>query len=242
MDKIDRTLLAEKWHRLYSVNKDQRLFSYRRSFWSGNEIDDLLQKDDSGLASDRVFDTISPGTPDFDWQSIKSPRHYVSLLLGGQENRWANVDFAAAFGTCLTGAPILPHIVKVDRSTPLPDRHKFMKTASILHDGLSAAAMEAGGTAYNVWRNTPTMNYLKSLQGVEVYAKTGTLGEGQNKIRDINRIVLALVRWKNKNQGTIKSGIVLSVVGEDIGVGEAAGWAGDFLVKNQIHIWPEIKN
>jgi len=89
-------------------------------------------------------------------------------------------------------------------------------------------ALDPKGTAYSSLKSTNALNAIASLSGVDVYAKTGTL-EVSGQGRSINRIVLALVRWEDREKTKIRKGLVISVVGEEIDSPTASIWTGEFI-------------
>jgi cell division protein FtsI/penicillin-binding protein 2/cell division protein FtsW (lipid II flippase) len=206
--------------------------SFRPSFWTGREDDDV-QPMPSRLQS---LIAISPAAPSLEFDAPDmNPRQFVSLLLGGQTNRWANVDFAGAFATVIKGKPVVPHILAASTPTASAGRQEFATTARLLHDGLSAVVNNPAGTAYRGLSGArgKLFDALKPL-GYEVYAKTGTLAEeslGGTLSLDTSRIVLALVRWR-QDRSDVESGLVFSVVIEHGRVGLATQWLNDFLVAN----------
>lgn len=183
-----------------------------------------------------MFDAL-PTDPD----RIQSPRDYVTRLLGGGTNLWANVDFAGAFGTCLTGHPILIHIVRNQETLELSQSRQnidvdFPSIAAKLRPGLEDVVIANDGTAH-IHLSNEAIALLQEWRnrGIRVYAKTGTL-EAQKNTRETSRIVLALVKWNNEGKGLVRSGLVFSMVGEDAEVGKATAWLGEFLVKNRSDI------
>jgi cell division protein FtsI/penicillin-binding protein 2 len=181
-----------------------------------------------------AFDSISPLAANFALDSITSPRDYISLLFGGGTNLWSNVDFAAAFGTCVTGQPVIAHLaVNQDAPKFLESRERFPEIAAKLRAGLSSVVTE--GTARTPLQESGALSYLSGLRGIKVYAKTGTL-QAQANAPETSRLVIALIRWENEGQGTVKKGIIISIVGEKAEVGTAAKWLGEFLIKNRTSI------
>jgi hypothetical protein len=91
---------------------------------------------------DRPFnpslDNISPKAPDFSLNTIRDPRQYANLLLGGGNNRWANVDLAAAFATVVTGTPILAHATMLPSKQVLPFERESFAVSELLKRGLTA--------------------------------------------------------------------------------------------------------
>src|SRR4029079_10386115 len=96
----------------------------------------------------------------------------ISLLLGGGTNMWANPDFAAAFGSCITGQPIVAHLVRNQEPVKLlPERKAFTDIAAEVRPGLMAVLTEGTGTVSEL--KTALASLKKS--GIKIYAKTGTL-------------------------------------------------------------------
>ena len=161
-------------------------------------------------------------------------------MLGGGNNTWANVDFAAAFGACVTGHPILAHAVKNKESliwredqALTRNNYDFSDISYKLRGGLSSVITANGGTA-NRRLGGAALNLIAAWkrQGIMAYAKTGTLRsvEGQ---ANTSRFVVVLIRWANEKRGIARKGITLSIVGEKAGTGTAASWLGEYLVSNQ---------
>jgi cell division protein FtsI/penicillin-binding protein 2/cell division protein FtsW (lipid II flippase) len=238
---LAETELGKNLHDMYSVGvksvngtdgRPAREFLYRRSFWTLNERDDTerLQSDAS-----KLLNYISPQAPDFYFDTLTDPRYFVNMLLGGQENRWANVDLAAAFGSCVTGHPVLAHVVEGrGRIEFLPERTSALdsKIAATVRRGLNGAVERDGGTAHALWADAD----LASLkQKVKFYAKTGTLQPGEN-VNETSRIVFAAIRWKDESKGEVAAGLVFSVVAENAEQGVATRWLRDFIVENKTEI------
>jgi cell division protein FtsW (lipid II flippase) len=234
------TELGKYLNRMYSVGVKgvngpdgaaTREFLYRRSFWTLNERDDSerFQSEPSVL-----LNFISPQVPDFYFDKLTDPRQFVNMLLGGLDNRWANVDLAAAFGSCITGHPVLAHIVEGRGPVQfLPERQELdPKVAAVVRRGLNGVVERDGGTARSLGSD-PELAFLK--QKVKFYAKTGTL-EPRENANDISRIVFAAVRWKDESKGEVAAGLVFAVVAENSDRGVATAWLRDFLVENKSEI------
>ncbi|MBV9926950.1 MAG: FtsW/RodA/SpoVE family cell cycle protein [Acidobacteria bacterium] len=235
------TELSRYMHNMYSIgvkgvgNPDGNLtreFLYRRSFWTLNERDDSERfRSDASV----LLNFISPQVPDFYLDKLTDPRQFVNMLLGGLDNRWANVDLAAAFGSCVTGHPVLAHIVEGREPVRfLPERQQDLdpKIAAVVRRGLNGAVERDGGTARSLGSD-PELAFLK--QKVKFYAKTGTL-EPRENANDISRIVFAAVRWKDEGKGEVAAGLVFAVVAENSDRGVATGWLRDFIVENKSEI------
>lgn len=234
--RLNETPLARHMLNMFGVGATQNYFDRKVSFWTKNQEDDLARPPGRDR-SDSIFKFISPASVDLSLERIANPRDYVTLLLGGGTNLWSNADFAAAFATCLTGRPVLAHVVKNESPMKfVSEREEFVGIAQSLRPGLAAVVTE--GTA-----NLPELrNALAPFQkqGYMVYAKTGTLAPHEGA-RTTSRIVLAIVKWDNEAQGKIKTGIVFSVVGERAGVGAATQWLGEFLSGNRTEIEKLLK-
>ncbi|HEX7981717.1 MAG TPA: FtsW/RodA/SpoVE family cell cycle protein [Gemmatimonadaceae bacterium] len=240
MVRIDDTLFARKIRSMYGVGvKQGELRTVRYSFWSLNGADDLAPGPVAAppqpgtpptRSINRAFDVISPEAANLGFDTITNPRQYVSLLLGGNENRWANVDFAGGFGTAVTGHPVMPHILS-SKTAPVagPNREHFPRIAAKLRPGL-AAVINSGTAAFARGNLLPPA--LASIPGIRIYGKTGTLavsGDGTTT----SRLVIAIVRWTDETNGVVKKGVVLSFVGEKAQMGDATRWLGEYVRDNQ---------
>jgi cell division protein FtsW (lipid II flippase)/cell division protein FtsI/penicillin-binding protein 2 len=223
---------------MYSINiGDDYFFKHRLSFWTKNEADDVTPKgggpDGFTTARRNFFNPISPQTVDFDFNKIESPRQYVSMLLGGETNRWANVDIAAAFGTCITGHPVLPHIIeRPGAARARESRVTFPDVAARVRPGLAKVVNESGGTAYGPLEASEARAFIDSMPGVKVYAKTGTLSV-QGSDDNWKRLVLAIVKWKDGSEQVVETGLVFSIFVERDAEKKTAFWLGEFLSKNR---------
>lgn len=208
-------------------------FDFRRSFWTKNENDDLTSK---GQRVTHLFNSISPEAPDFAFDELSRPRDYITMLLGGGDNLWSNVDLASAFASCLTGRPVVAHIVANDRPVETLGERKALdpRVARRLHDALGAVVSVKGGTAFAALGSKGQLDFLKPL-GIKAYAKTGTLRAEEGEFAT-SRIVLALIRWKDESAGIVDSGLVFSLVVEEGKTGTAADWIGEFINANQAEI------
>jgi hypothetical protein len=228
--------LAKALRDMFSINVagvltstgEKREFSFRRSFWTGDENDDL------NLAETEVtslFNQISPEAPDFAFDRLYEPREYVTMLLGGGTNLWANVDFAAAFGSCLTGRPVIAHIGRGAENVQTLEGRKLLdpEIASKIRQGLKDVVEDRSGTAYE---DMSTSKALEVFKEYTFYAKTGTLKVDEDNSAT-SRIVLAMIKWKNEKKGEVASGIVFSVAAERGGKRTAARWLNDFISANK---------
>jgi hypothetical protein len=226
---LAETPLAERLAAMYGIGirGNDRLPRY--SFWTGNEADDQPAPAGAPRPSLVPLSAISPEPPQFGLHRIETARTYVSLLLGGDENMWANIDFAAAFGTTVSGRPVVPHVLS--NAHPVTTRAEFPEIAARLRPGLEAVVSHEHGTAHGAMRASGALNWLTELRaaGYRIYAKTGTLAQGQGQPAT-SRLVLAIVRW-NQSGDAAERGIVFSLVIERGQVGLAASWLGEFLVQ-----------
>ena len=227
---LNQTPLATNLREMFGISVQRAdMRYYRRSFWSLDEASDQPE-----AASANEWDwllNISPTIARFSLDTVLHPRDYVSLLLGGGNNRWSNVEFAAAFATTVTGHPVIAHGVAGEvRGERV--RRDFSTTAAQLRPGL-AGVMGQAGTAYKVLQqsNPQLLKWLQSLTGVKVYAKTGTLST-DGGTTNTSRLVLALIRWKDETRGQVERGLVLSLVAERATEGSATRWLGEFLAEN----------
>ena len=216
--------------RTVRAGRETREFGPRRSFWTKDENDDIAPQPSRPLM---LFGAISPQAPDFAFDRLTRPREYITMLLGGGNNLWSNVDLASAFGSCLLGRPLIAHIVDNPLALKTLEGRKLLDPviAQKLRPGLQAVAESEGGTAYRGLHVRDAVSYLQQ-HGVRIYAKTGTLRDDEHS-RDTSRIVLALVRWKNEAAGEVDAGLVFSLVVEEGGTGTAPVWLGEFLLENQ---------
>jgi len=226
--RLNESQLAKSLQSFFSFGVTEHQLDYRRSFWTKNENDDLSQSiiDRAWLS---VFNGISPATVDLRLDRIENPRDYVSLLLGGGTNLWANPDFAAAFGSCVTGQPMLAHLVKNSESvTLLADRKAFPDFAAKVRPGLIAVLTDGTGDVSEL--KTAIASLKKS--GNKFYAKTGTLSSTNDSI-NTSRIVLAIVNWEDEAKGKAKAGLVISLVVERGGTTTASRWLGKFILDHR---------
>ncbi len=241
MMNLHSSPLASYLHNMFSIGMSNSDPDYRFSFWTKNENDDFAKtrtefRSVSPQAANFQFDAL-PTNPD----RIQSPRDYVTRLLGGGTNLWANVDIAGAFATCVTGHPILVHIVKNADPIVLPQSRQgigvdFPAIAAKLRPGLEDVVLASDGTAHS-HLSPQALAIIEEWRrrGVRVYAKTGTL-EAQKNARETSRILLVLANWNDPQRGLVRSGLVFSMVAEDAEVGKATEWLGEFLVKNRSDI------
>jgi cell division protein FtsW (lipid II flippase) len=223
--KLEDMPLSKSLKSMFSFGITGDDFSYRRSFWTKNEPDDLSNAlvSRSRLA---IFNAISPQAVDLSFDRVSLPRDYVTLLLGGGTNLWANADFATAFATCVTGQPLLAHVVKNENPlTMLPDRKAFPEIAAKIRPGLMAVLTDGTG---RVTELTGALAALKKPAGAKFYAKTGTLSE-RNDALNTSRIVLAIVRWDDERKGKVRGGLVFSLVVERGGMATSTRWLGEFI-------------
>jgi cell division protein FtsW (lipid II flippase) len=239
MVRIDDSPFAQTIRSMYGVGVrrgDARAARY--SFWTMNGDDDAspppVAAPQPGAPPaypvTRSFDVISPELANLGFDYIVHPRQYVSLLLGGNENRWANVDFAGGFGTAVTGHPVLPHIIQ-SKTVPAPPaaRRHFPDIAVKLRPGLQGV-IQHGTAAFE--RGRILAPELMRIPGVQMYAKTGTLGIAGDGTTT-SRLVLAIIRWADEPNGVVQKGLVLSLVAERAQMGNATSWLADYVTQNQ---------
>jgi cell division protein FtsW (lipid II flippase) len=241
LNGLHETQLADHLERMFAIDVGRRNFGARFSFWTRDETEDVFPEGrPQASGATRMFVAISPEVASFNLNTVNSPRDYVSLLLGGGTNLWANVDLAAAFGTCLSGMPVVAHIIGGDGDVKfLDDRERFPQIAAKLRQGLAAVITDGTATRDLQTIVKPQtmsgMSLLDELQkgGYRIYAKTGTLRAQKPGERDMSRIVLAIVKWDGKKEDAIRSGLVFSLVGEQAEKGAATKWLSEFLIGNQ---------
>lgn len=229
---LSKTELGNHLHDMYSIGVVEqknwkgwptRAFSYRRSFWTLNERDDDSRFEPK---TSWLLDLVSPQVPDFYFDRLTNGRFFVNLLLGGGDNRWSNVDLAGAFGSCITGRPVIPHII--DRPTVVPSSARSALDPAIavkIRRGLNQAVEQSGGTANALWQGDD-LGFLKSK--VKFYAKTGTL-KPEGTQYETSRIAVTLINW---NGDKISAGLVFTVVAEQGSQGTATRWLKQFLIEN----------
>jgi cell division protein FtsI/penicillin-binding protein 2 len=227
---LSNSPLAKAFEDIFEIKTSSKDLSFRRLFWTKNTLDDL-----NGVANTiTLFNAVSPRIADFGFDKSLTSRKYINLLFGGENNIWSNVDLAGAFGTCITGSPIVPHIVEnnIKINTKRPDLNKDIVKA--LQTGLNAAVMDEKGTAHSILNGLP--DYIRNLS---LYAKTGTLTTTKN-IEDTSRIVMAIVEWDSKKEN-IQAGLVFSLVIEKGETGKAVKLLNKFLIENSVEIKNEIE-
>lgn len=239
LQNVHNTDLAKRLRALFGVKtsrkyifgtQDEDFGSYMNSFWTKNEADDVPGR--NRLIQKALSPAILPARTNLKLDRIRKSREYVTWLLGGGENRWSNVQAAAAFGSVVTGRRILPHIVKNDVQPEFYNRDdNFFAVAGALRPGLRAVAMETYGTAYKKF-SPEAQSFLKELEakGYLICAKTGTLDETDG---EISRLILAIVRFEDAERKKVKNGLVFSLYVEVPTEGKASGWLGDFLTENK---------
>ncbi len=229
--RLNESELAKTLLNFFSFGITEHQLDVRRSFWTKDENDDYSQSiaDRAWLS---VFNGISPAAVDLGLDRIEIPRDYVSLLLGGGTNLWANPDFAAAFGSCITGQSLVAHLVRNQEPVKLrPDRKAFPDFAARVRPGLSGVLTDGTGGVAEL--KTALANLKKS--GIKTYAKTGTLADNIDSI-NTSRIVLAIVNWENESKGKAKAGLVISLVVERGGTTSASRWLGQFILDHRSHL------
>ncbi|MDT7540239.1 MAG: hypothetical protein QOE33_143 [Acidobacteriota bacterium] len=231
LENLAATSLAQKLRTMFAISVESEDRARRLSFWTKDEHDDL---NDSERPKDRAgpkrFDAISPAHVNFDLDKITRPRDFVSLLLGGGTNLWANVDLAAAFATCVAGEPIVAHVVKTDAPfVTLEARQSFPDIAARVREGLEAVVWS--GTASADLKEGGALDVLRRMPDARFYAKTGTL-QADKDAPSTSRIVFAVVRWDSSGK-KIKTGLVFSIVGERAQLHTATRWLAAFIVENE---------
>jgi hypothetical protein len=221
LNNLDSQPLADQLSRMYAIGVRRGDTLRRYSFWTGDDTDDVPGPT---APKHRLLSVISPESPQFALDRLHQPRQYVSLLLGGDENLWANVDFAGAFASCVIGRPLIPHVTR--GATIKTRRVEFPEIAQKMRTGLAATVIS--GTAASPFRTSGATQFLRSLDGVTAYAKTGTLAESGDK-PTMSRIVVCLIRW---NGDKVEKGLVFSLAVERGRVGLAAEWLGEFLAEH----------
>ena len=160
MQRLDGTDWAKQLSRLYNIGVQRGDVTRRFSFWTGDESDDRPSQDGEPRPWRDPFLPISPEAPQFALDRIERPRTLVSLLLGGDENMWANADFAAAFGSCVLGRPVMGHAARGARVHT--DRPEFRDIAGKLRPALELVV--TSGTAASRLRKTGGLQFLSSLR------------------------------------------------------------------------------
>jgi len=224
---------AAKLSSMFGVGIQRGDVARRYSLWTGNEADDRPASTEAERRRRLRFSAIAPEPPQFAFDRLNHPRGYVSFLLGGDENMWSNVEFAAAFATCVQGLPVNAHMTR----GPVAEsqREKFPEIAKKLRPGLEAVIEHSAGTAHGALTTTRALALLHGLTDYKVYGKTGTLAESEGH-SDTSRFVITIVR--QDNSGKIRKGLVLSLVIERGQMGMAARWMGEFIVR----YWDQIRS
>ncbi|MGC2236383.1 MAG: hypothetical protein WA584_09490 [Pyrinomonadaceae bacterium] len=231
--KMANSPIAKSLHDLFGINiinqtdNDGNTFpemSYRRSFWTKNTKDDVNNPKNENKTTG-LLDAVSPRIPNFDFEHLTKPRDYVSLLLGGKNNLWSNVDLTGAFATILISKPVIPHIVKNNNTIETSRETLDKDAARQIRIGLKAAVEEEGGTAHLLFKDKTS--YLSDSR-IGFYAKTGTLNASEDEL-DTSRIVFAIIKWKDENRGEVQDGLVFSIVIEQGEKGKAVQLMDEFL-------------
>jgi cell division protein FtsW (lipid II flippase) len=227
---LNRTPLASAVRQLFGVSIEAGDYSGRRpSLWTLDEADDRYGAA-AGTLSSRFLE-LTPAVAHLSLHDVRSAREYASLLLGGDDNRWSNIDFAAAFGTAITGRPVVAHMVPGE-TRAWSGRQVFPETATVIRPGLAEAVN--GGTATLALRQSGALQWIRQM-GVSAYAKSGTLSTDGGRT-DTSRLVVALVRWRSASQGQVARGVVLSLVCERAEPGYASLWLGEFIHANRAEL------
>jgi hypothetical protein len=244
MVRIDDSPFAQKLRAMFGAGVRQGDFRVSQySFWTLKGSDDAaptplpapLQPSQQPAAApiSRAFEVISPEVANLGFDYVTNPRQYVSLLLGGNSNRWANVEFAGAFASAVTGHPVLPHIIQSKTApTPAAGRERFPAIAARLRPGLEGV-VTSGTAAFAKGKLIPPD--FASIPGLKVYAKTGTLAISQDGT-ETSRLVIAFVRWSDETNGVVQKGVVLSLVAERAQLGDATRWLSQYITDHQEHL------
>jgi hypothetical protein len=239
MQRIDDSPFAQTLRAMFAIGVRQGDYRPRRySFWTADGKDDAVPTITTAGAPPanqmgHEWDAISPEIPDLAFDYITNPRQYVSLLLGGNENRWSNVDFASAFATAVTGHPVIGHVLKIDKlPAPPADRPVFPAIAARLRPGLHDVITSGTAATAQKFLLPPA---ITKIGDVSVYAKTGTLAVAEGN-QTTSRLVIAYVRWADEAKGLVKKGIVLSFVAQEAKQGDATRWLGEYITENQTRI------
>jgi hypothetical protein len=252
LKNLHKTPLAIQMRRLFGVGTFERenskqkedYSSYMNSFWTKNENHDALrtfEKEQNAPANNIQVQNnfppaIVPARANFQLNKLTKPRDFVTLLLGGGENQWSNVQAAAGFASSITGRPILPHIVVNDEPVVFYGReNEFFRLAKLVRPGLEGVVFNPNGTA-NSKLGAGALAILQNLKrnGFQIYAKTGTLTENGNN--ETSRLLLAIVKFDDAEKTKIKKGIVFSLFVEESEQGTASIWLGSFILQNKADI------
>lgn len=228
---LQETQLAKSIREKFGVAITGSESGSRFSFWS------RAQSDDSQI-SPFSFGGISPVRTNLALDTVGSPRDFITLLLGGGNNLWSNIDLAGGFATAITGQKVIPHITD-GPVTVSEDFKPFPEIARRLRPGLNGVVVS--GTASSKYGKvrpefgTSARAFIIGLQNVGVYAKTGTLTPKDDS-KNTSRIVIALIRWDGIDKNKVKKGLVFSVYGEEAETGDAVDWVCEFMLRNRAWI------
>lgn len=245
-ENLQTTELARKLRSLFGVgiergrlldraDADYRTYLY--SFWTKNEANDAASQFDKAPSASQIYSFIPAITPvraQFAFDYLTNPRDYVSALFGGGANRWSNVQLAAGFGSCVTGKPVLPHIVHNNTPPVFYGREAdFTTLAKEIRPGLEGVVFAANGTMAGKFE-ADAQEILQSLRnsGYGIYAKTGTL-QNDSDVEATSRIVLAIVKFEDADKTRVKNGLVFSLFGERASIFTSTVWLGKFLSENK---------
>ncbi len=244
MVRIDDSPFAQKLRTMFGAGVRQGDFRVSQySFWTLKGGDDAAppplpaplqpSQQPAAVPISRAFEVITPEVANLGFDYVTNPRQYISLLLGGNNNRWANVEFAGAFASAVTGHPVLPHIIQSKTApTPAPGREHFPAVAARLRPGLEGV-VTSGTAAFAKGRLVPPD--FAAIPGLKVYAKTGTLAIAQDGT-ETSRLVIAFVRWSDETNGVVQKGVVLSLVAERAQLGDATRWLSQYITDHQEHL------
>ena len=242
LDDLQTSALAatlQKYFPLEAVDGVERL--HRISFWSGNENDDRALPEGTSAEDDpwNPYVYMSPATTDLELDTIRTPRTYISDLLGGGTNLWSNVDLPSAIDTALFGTRVVPHIAMLDKATVSTRDGPPTAVGAQVQAGLARMIDVGTGRDY---LPGPTKKFAEETHcGCTFYAKTGTLHQDVDRPdvppEDMARLVLVIVPHDSRPGGARKT-LILSLMvehgGREAGMesNNAVKWMADFLTEN----------
>ena len=204
---------------LATVAKKGDATSDPASFWTGRE--EPVNPDVR-----RYFHYTAPEPANLCLDQIQHSRDFVSWLLGGRQNRWSNVQFASAFTSCATGTPLVPHMV---RGVPVSStRPAFQEVAAKLRPGMASCL--TSGTCRAL--GPQALTFVKSLEGVTAYGKTGTLAAAEPPW-ETSRIALTLLKPGEAQMTKVTTGLTFAVYVDGARQGMASRWLGEYLLENR---------
>jgi hypothetical protein len=242
LDDVQTSELAATMQRYFPLEAvDGTLRLHGISFWSGNENDNRALPAGTSAEEDpwSPYVYMSPATTDLELDTIRTPRTYISDLLGGGTNLWSNVDLPSAMYTALFGTRLVPHIAMLDKAaTSTRDAPPAEVTAQI-QAGLARMIDVGTGRDY---LPAPTKKFAEETHcGCTFYAKTGTLHQDTDRPdvpqEDMARLVLVIVPHDPRPGGARRT-LLLSLMvehgGREAGMesNNAVKWMADFLTEN----------